>query len=184
MTPHEDNREEDTIETQEESGDDNKEEVGTEENGNDGEVVEDSAEEITGEGSEELGNSGADNDGADDDKNFEFESKDVDAKADDVATPEGEGPTDSDLQEVENEGVDEFDEDISDDEAMVLDENEKKAQLKDSGLETAKYIITGLVDYTDEQGNIVGQLQIGSVQEFPVELGDKYVADGRAEKVQ
>ncbi len=48
-------------------------------------------------------------------------------------------------------------------------------------VETKKYTITGLVDYTDEQGNIVGQLEVGSVQELPVAVGDAAVADGRAE---
>ena len=48
-------------------------------------------------------------------------------------------------------------------------------------VETKKYTITGLVDYTDEQGNIVGQLEVGSVQELPVSVGDAAVADGRAE---
>ncbi len=50
-------------------------------------------------------------------------------------------------------------------------------------VETRKYTITGLVDYTDEQGNIVGQYPIGSVQELPVEVGTKAVEAGNAEAV-
>jgi hypothetical protein len=50
-----------------------------------------------------------------------------------------------------------------------------------SDVETQKYTITGLVDIFDEQGNIVGQYPIGSVQELPVEFGDAAVEDGRAE---
>lgn len=49
------------------------------------------------------------------------------------------------------------------------------------GIEVRKYTITGLVDYTDEQGNIVGQFEVGSVQELPVFVGDKAVAAGQAE---
>lgn len=50
-----------------------------------------------------------------------------------------------------------------------------------SDVETQKYTITGLVDFSDEQGNITGQYPIGSVQELPVEFGDAAVEDGRAE---
>lgn len=50
-------------------------------------------------------------------------------------------------------------------------------------VETAKYRITGLVDFTDEQGVIKGQLPIGSIQVLPVEVGVQAVADGRAEAV-
>lgn len=48
-------------------------------------------------------------------------------------------------------------------------------------VETRKYRITGLVDYTDEQGNIVGQFEVGSVQELPTFVGDKSVELGQAE---
>lgn len=48
-------------------------------------------------------------------------------------------------------------------------------------VETAKYLITGLVDIFDEQGQITGQFPIGSVQELPVEVGDKAVEAGTAE---
>lgn len=50
-------------------------------------------------------------------------------------------------------------------------------------VEVANYRITGLVDKFDEQMNIIGQFEIGSVQELPVEVGTKLVADGRAEAV-
>lgn len=50
-----------------------------------------------------------------------------------------------------------------------------------SEVETQKYTIIGLVDEFDEQGNITGQLPIGSVQELPVEIGNPAVEDGRAE---
>ena len=46
------------------------------------------------------------------------------------------------------------------------------------------YRILGMVDYTDEQGNIVGQLEIGSVASLPAHVGDLAVEDGRAEDVQ
>jgi len=51
--------------------------------------------------------------------------------------------------------------------------------------ETIKsYRILGMVDYTDEQGNIVGQLPVGSVHELPAYVGDLAVEEGRAEEVQ
>lgn len=50
-------------------------------------------------------------------------------------------------------------------------------------VETATYKITGLVDVFNEQGEITGQLPIGSEQELPVEYGDKCVENGTAEKV-
>lgn len=51
-------------------------------------------------------------------------------------------------------------------------------------VETASYEITGLVDHFDEQGNITGQLDIGSIQVLPVVVGDKAVAEGRAKRVE
>lgn len=51
------------------------------------------------------------------------------------------------------------------------------------GVEVAKYKITGLVDKFDEQMIITGQLPIGSVQELPVEYGNKCVEAGTAELV-
>jgi len=51
--------------------------------------------------------------------------------------------------------------------------------------ETIKsYRILGMVDYTDEQGNIVGQLKVGSVYQMPAYVGDLAVEEGRAEEVQ
>ena len=51
-------------------------------------------------------------------------------------------------------------------------------------IEVAKYKITGLVDIFDEQNNITGQFEIGSVQELPVEYGTKCVEAGQAELVE
>ena len=51
--------------------------------------------------------------------------------------------------------------------------------------ETIKsYRILGMVDYTDEQGNIRGQLPVGSVAQLPAYAGDLAVEEGRAEEVQ
>ena len=51
--------------------------------------------------------------------------------------------------------------------------------------ETIKsYRILGMVDYTDEQGNIRGQLPVGSVYQMPAYVGDLAVEEGRAEEVQ
>lgn len=48
----------------------------------------------------------------------------------------------------------------------------------------AKYRVLGEIESTDEEGNVTGTLEIGSIQDVPVELGDKWVADGLAEKVE
>lgn len=53
-----------------------------------------------------------------------------------------------------------------------------------SEVPTAKYKITGLVDTTDEQGNINGQLEVGSEQVLPVEIGDRAVEAGQAERIE
>lgn len=51
--------------------------------------------------------------------------------------------------------------------------------------EMGKYRITSpLVDIFDEQGIITGQFPIGSIQEVPTVVGDQWVVDGRAEKVE
>lgn len=94
-------------------------------------------------------------------------------------------------EEVNDEGVEtteaEVDEtadvetDTADDEEEVNDEGEEVPAV--SEVPTAQYKITGLVDFMDEQGNIRGQLPIGSVQTLPIEVGEKAVADGRAELV-
>jgi hypothetical protein len=47
-----------------------------------------------------------------------------------------------------------------------------------------KYRITGEAPYTDEHGNPQGNLEVGSVQELPVAVGDDFVAKGVAEKVE
>lgn len=47
----------------------------------------------------------------------------------------------------------------------------------------AKYKITGVADYTDEAGTKTGELEIGSIQELPVPVGDVFVGQGVAEKI-
>ena len=39
------------------------------------------------------------------------------------------------------------------------------------------------IAYTDEEGNELGKTEVGSIQEVPVALGDMWVAEGLAEKV-
>ena len=48
-------------------------------------------------------------------------------------------------------------------------------------VEVAKYKIIGKAEYTDEFGNVQGELEIGSVQELPIEVGEKFVEEGVAE---
>ncbi len=64
------------------------------------------------------------------------------------------------------------------------DADELPAGVEEYEGEMASYEITGLVDYTDEGGNIVGQFPVGSIQELPTEVGDKAVEAGQATKVE
>lgn len=48
--------------------------------------------------------------------------------------------------------------------------------------ELGKYKIVGEVEYTDTKGVAQGKLEVGSVQEVPVAIGDEWVSKGLAEK--
>lgn len=74
------------------------------------------------------------------------------------------------------------DNDMDDDSDILLRDEPKAEDLQEVG--TAKYLVTGLVDYTDEQGIIRGQLEKGIVHELPVEVGDRAVEQGQAERVE
>lgn len=105
----------------------------------------------------------------------------------DEFTPEGaekseeEESTDEETLEVGAEP-----EDVTLDEEVPLTEGAEPSEedLQEDAGELGKYKITGLVDYTDEQGNIRGQLEKDSIQEVPVALGDSWVEAGQAERVQ
>lgn len=99
-----------------------------------------------------------------------------------VTTPDA---NESDETTIEDESLDETipsdDEDI---EVPSADGAEPSSEdIETEEVEVAKYLITGLVDYTDEAGNIVGQLPKDSVQELPVAVGDRAVEQGQAERV-
>jgi hypothetical protein len=81
--------------------------------------------------------------------------------------PEGEN---EESQEGENEESQEGE--ILEEDGVPLDETIKS------------YRILGMVDFTDEQGNIRGQLPVGSVQQLPAYAGNLAVEEGRAEEVQ
>lgn len=81
------------------------------------------------------------------------------------------------IDESTDDTLDEVDEDTS----LLSGDEPKVADLEE--VEVANYRITGLVDYTDEQGNIVGQLPKDSIQELPVVIGDRAVEAGQAERV-
>ena len=87
-------------------------------------------------------------------------------------TPEEETP-EEELTPGEQHDLEESQEgDIQAEDGLPLDETIKS------------YRILGMVDYTDEQGNIVGQLKVGSVYQMPAYVGDLAVEEGRAEEVQ
>lgn len=46
-----------------------------------------------------------------------------------------------------------------------------------------QYKITGEAEYTDENGDPTGFLEVGSIQTLPEPIGEQFVADGVAEKV-
>lgn len=58
------------------------------------------------------------------------------------------------------------------------------AKVENDGGETAKYKLLKDIETTDEKGNVTGTLKTDTVEELPVELGDIYVKDGIAEKVE
>lgn len=47
----------------------------------------------------------------------------------------------------------------------------------------AKYKITGVASFTDEKGEKQGELEVGSIQNLPKEIGDQFVTDGVAVEV-
>lgn len=49
--------------------------------------------------------------------------------------------------------------------------------------ETAKYRVTGLIEHKDASGNVDVTFPVGSVQEFPVGVGEAYIEAGVAELV-
>lgn len=51
-------------------------------------------------------------------------------------------------------------------------------------IELGWFKITGEIEYTDEEGTPMGKLEIGSVQEVPLDLGRGWVAEGKAEEVE
>ncbi len=62
---------------------------------------------------------------------------------------------------------------------------EKEIEAMESALpevETKKYKILGKVEYTDENGNPQGELEIGSVQDLPVEVAEGLLAEGLIEE--
>lgn len=75
------------------------------------------------------------------------------------------------------------DEGEEDDNASALENGPVEDTDAIADVEVAEYRITGLVDYFDEQNNIQGQFPVGSVQELPVEYGDRMVEEGQAEAV-
>lgn len=77
-------------------------------------------------------------------------------------------------------------EDVAAIEAMGVEDLEKAIKEMQSAfpvadVEVAKYTITGKAEYTDEKGNVQGELEIGSVQELPVVIGEKFITEGVAE---
>lgn len=72
----------------------------------------------------------------------------------------------------------------ADEENEIIDEPVIEENVDTVEVETAQYVITGLVDTYDEQHNITGQYPIGSEQELPIEFGDAAVEDGRATRVE
>ena len=46
-----------------------------------------------------------------------------------------------------------------------------------------KYKITGVASFTDEKGEKQGELEVGSIQNLPKEIGDQFVTDGVAVEV-
>jgi hypothetical protein len=63
------------------------------------------------------------------------------------------------------------------------DEVVEDGLVEDAG-ELGKYKVLSPIEYTDENGVPQGMTEVGSIQEVPVMLGDSWVAQGLAEKVE
>lgn len=91
------------------------------------------------------------------------------------------------MDEIEKGHDDEFETgatgEVEDDELGETGETGEDDPDATADVEVARYRITGLVDIFDEQGVITGQFPVGSIQELPVAVGTKAVADGQAEAV-
>lgn len=83
---------------------------------------------------------------------------------------------------IQKQGNPDIPEDVA---GMNEEELDKKiAELEsmpDMPVETAKYKITGEAPFTDEEGNHAGYLEVGSIQELPVVVGERFIVDGVAE---
>lgn len=63
-------------------------------------------------------------------------------------------------------------------ESEEIEEDDKIEEVK-----TGFYKTLEPIPYTDQDGTEVGNTEVGSIQEVPVELGDTWVEQGLAEKV-
>ena len=59
-----------------------------------------------------------------------------------------------------------------------------EAELTEEEAELGFYKTLVEIPYTDEHGNELGKTEIGSIQEVPVGLGDMWVENNMAEKVE
>ena len=122
------------------------------------------------------------------------QNDEVDVTLAEGTTEDSETLTPEEIEERKADQADETPEEETPEEELTpgeqhdLEESQEGDAQAEDGLpldETIKsYRILGMVDYTDEQGNIVGQLPVGSVHELPAYVGDLAVEEGRAEEVQ
>ena len=105
-----------------------------------------------------------------------FDPEDDEVETEDESEIDSEFTPESDSPETEGENTSEEETDLDN---SAIDEDEEVLDV-----EVKKYLITGLVDYTDETGNITGQYPKGTIQLLPAFVGDMAVEAGQAEEVE
>ena len=71
---------------------------------------------------------------------------------------------------------------VEEEDEEINTEEDEDANLEESG-PLAKFLLLEDIPYTDEFGTPTGTAEKGSIQEVPVELGEAWVAEGKAEAI-
>lgn len=62
--------------------------------------------------------------------------------------------------------------------------SEATTNVQEHDVELGKFKVLEPIAFTDENGVKMGDLEVGSVQEVPVDLGNSWIEQGKAEKVE
>ena len=84
------------------------------------------------------------------------------------------------VDEIINIEVDQFDASAEEIANYIKDGVLEEVKQEEYDGPMGKYEITGVAEYTDEKGDVMGELEIGSIQELPVVIGNTFVEKGVA----